>query len=65
MQAQVQTQSDGTVLLRMNREAARATFASVVFASRYHDGIRDLEAIVKQALEDEMELKDRRRPLCR
>lgn len=65
MQAQVQTQPDGTVLLRMDREAARATFASVVFASRYHDGIRDLQAIAKQALEDETDLADRRKPICR
>ena len=65
MQAQVKTRQDGTVLLRMDREAARATFASVVFASRYHDGIRSLEAIARGALEQEAKPKDRRETTCR
>jgi hypothetical protein len=65
MQAQVKTQRDGTVLLRMDAEAARATFASVVFASRYHDGIRGLEEIAKKALAEETASRDRRNATCR
>ncbi len=65
MQAQVKPQQDGTILLRMDAEAARATFASVVFASRYHDGIRGLEEVAKRALETASELNDRRQMGCR
>jgi hypothetical protein len=64
MQARVKRQPDGIILLRMDAEAARATFASIVFASRYHDGICDLEAIAKKALE-ETKPECRRKATCR
>ena len=57
MQASVTTQQDGTVLLRLDTEAARATFASVIFASRFHEGIRELEPIARQALDRPSESK--------
>jgi len=65
MQARVKTQPDGTVLLRMDAEAARATFASVLFASRYHEGICDLKAIAKRALDRNTRPESRRRATCR
>lgn len=65
MRAQVRTTRNGTVLLHMDAEAARATFASVVFASRFHDGIRGLEEIAKRALEAETKSADRRNTTCR
>jgi len=65
MQAQVKTQRNGTVLLRMDAEAARATFASVVFASRFHDGVRGMEEIAKRALANDMQQKERRKATCR
>ena len=65
MQAQVKNQRDGTVLLRMDAEAARATFASVVFASRFHDGFRSLEEIAKKALGEKTTWKGGRDTTCR
>ena len=65
MQVHVTAQSDGSILLRMDVEAARATFASVVFASRYNDCVRGLEEIAKHALEDTLESPDRRHATCR
>lgn len=65
MQADVKTERDGTVLLRMDQEAAHATFASVIFASRYHEGIRRLEEVAKKALESETTSRDRRNTTCR
>ncbi len=65
MRAKVKTSRDGTVLLRMDAEAARATFASVLFASRFHDGIRVLEDIARDALEAETKPADRRNITCR
>ncbi|HMH13170.1 MAG TPA: hypothetical protein VK578_08690 [Edaphobacter sp.] len=65
MQAQVKNQRDGTVLLSMDAEAARATFASVVFASRFHDGFRSLEKVAKKALEEKTIWQNRRDTTCR
>lgn len=65
MRAQVTTRRDGTVLLRMDQEAAHATFVSVIFASRYHEGIRGLEEVAKRALESEQTSGDRRNTTCR
>ncbi len=65
MRAEVKAARDGTVLLRMDAEAARATFASVLFASRFHDGIRALEDVAKRALESETKSPDRRDMTCR
>jgi hypothetical protein len=50
MQASIKTKSDGSVDLRLDMEAARATFASVVFASRFHDGIAQLAKVAEEGL---------------
>lgn len=65
MDAHVTTQRNGTVLLRLDREAASATFASIVFASRYHEGIRGLEEIAKKALAEGAKPIDQRKATCR
>jgi hypothetical protein len=65
MRADIRTTRDGTVLVRMDAEAARATFASVLFASRFHDGIRGLEDIARRVLEAETKSADRRNMTCR
>jgi hypothetical protein len=65
MQAKVTTRRDGTVLLRMDQEAAHATFASVIFASRYHEEIRGMEKVARRALTDETKSGDRRNTTCR
>lgn len=65
MQADIKTKRDGSVLLRMDQEAAHATFASVVFASRYHEGIRPLEELAKRALAEDPKPAPRRNVTCR
>ncbi len=65
MQAKVTTRRDGTVLLQMDQEAAHATFASVIFASRYHEGIRGMEEVARRALTEETKSGDRRNTTCR
>jgi hypothetical protein len=51
MQATFTTQKDGTTVLELDAEAARVTFASVVFAARFHDGVRRLESVARQWLD--------------
>jgi hypothetical protein len=65
MQAQINTRPDGTVLLCMDAEAAHATFASIVFASRFHEGIQGMAEVAKRALEEGPHSKDRRTATCR
>ena len=65
MQVEIKTKSDGTVLLQMDAEAAQATFASVVFASRFHEGIRSMAEITTRALEAESGSNERRSAICR
>lgn len=65
MQAQVRTTRNGTVLLRMDAEAAHATFGCVIFASRYHEGISSLKEVAEKALEAETKSADRRDTTCR
>ena len=50
MQASAETKSDGSVVLQLDHEAARAMFASVLFTSRYHAGIAQLAPIAEEAL---------------
>ncbi len=56
MQASVQTRDDGSVDLQLDVEAAQAVFASVLFASRFHEGIGPLAT----ALRCEVQLPMRR-----
>ena len=51
MQAAITNQTNGTITMMLDREAARALFASVVFASQYHEGIRPLALIVEKGFE--------------
>ena len=44
MQAAIKKMTDGSVALKLDADAARAVFASVLFAARFHEGkmcIRD------------------------
>jgi hypothetical protein len=50
MQASIKTSRDGSVTLRLDTEAARAMFASVLFASRFHDGIVPLTKVAEEGL---------------
>ena len=53
MQASITTQKNGTVIAVLDAEAARVTFASVMFAARIHEEIAPLARIVEQQLDIE------------
>lgn len=53
MQASYTTESDGLIALRLDAEAARAVFASVMFAARYHEGITPLIDVASKGLREE------------
>ena len=52
MQALIETRRDGSVDVHLDREAARAVFASVVFASRFHEALAPIARIAEGALRD-------------
>ena len=63
MQVAIQTRQDGTVAIELDGEAARAMVASIVFASRFHEGILPLAGMVEASFqhgEDHIA----RSPLC-
>jgi hypothetical protein len=48
MQAAIKNMTDGSVALKLDADAARAVFASVLFAARFHEGISPLARIAKR-----------------
>lgn len=50
MQASITTQKNGTVVAILDAEAARTTFACVIFAARIHEEIAPLARMVEQQL---------------
>jgi hypothetical protein len=50
MQASIETRPNGSVDVHLDLEAARAVFASVVFASRFHEGVASLAPIAEEGL---------------
>lgn len=50
MQATLQTRNDGTIALQLDSEAARAVFASVLFAARFHENIAPLVVVAREGL---------------
>jgi hypothetical protein len=50
MQASINTNRDGSVAMQLDVEAARAVFASVLFASRFHEGLAPLARIAEEEL---------------
>jgi len=65
MQAAIRNMSDGSVALKLDPDAARAVFASVLFAARFHEGISPLARIAKEELERRTKDPVRRSDLCR
>ena len=65
MQAAVKKMTDGSVALKLDADAARAVFASVLFAAKYHEGIVPLARIAKQELEQDFHKSARRNAQCR
>ena len=53
MQASITAQRNGTVVAVLDAEAARVTFACVIFAARIHEEIIPLARIVEQQLKIE------------
>lgn len=56
MRATLQTANDGTIALQLDSEAARAVFASVLFASRFHENIAPLTLVAREGLERAAEM---------
>jgi hypothetical protein len=55
MQASITTERSGTVVAVLDAEAARVTFACVIFAARFHEEIAPLARIVEQQLRIEVD----------
>lgn len=64
MRASIRTNKDGSVAMRLDPEAARATFASVQFAARFHQDIEALSRITREELAKTSERPRRRRSQC-
>jgi hypothetical protein len=54
MQASITTERNGKVIAVLDAEAARVTFACVMFAARFHEEIAPLARIVEQQLQIEV-----------
>ena len=65
MQAAIRNLNDGSVALKLDADAARAVFASVFFASRFHEGFSPLARIAKEELERKPQMQVRRGKSCR
>ncbi len=50
MEASITTRRNGMVVAVLDEEAARVTFAWVIFAARFHEEIAPLARIVEQQL---------------
>ena len=55
MQASITTQRSGMVTAVLDAEAARVTFACVIFAARFHEEVAPLARIVEQQLRIEVD----------
>lgn len=65
MQISIMTQQNGNISLHLDREAARAAFASIVFASRFHEDIMPLARIVEEELKTDGRRRNPGRTSCR
>ena len=65
MHASIKKKPDGSVALDLDLEAARAIFASVLFAARFHERIVPLVKIAREGLQLDSRKSARRLQLCR
>ena len=65
MQASIKMKPNGSVAMQLDVEAARAVFASVLFAARFHERFAPLVKVAKEGLQLEGRKAARRRELCR
>jgi hypothetical protein len=64
MRASFTTRRDGSVALQLDTEAARAVFASVVFAARFHEDILPLVEVARRGLGEPIAREDQRGHSC-
>jgi hypothetical protein len=64
MQISMRTRRDGSVSLQLDCEAAHAVFASILFASRFHEGIAPLAKIATEGLLRDVPTTVRGAQLC-
>jgi hypothetical protein len=50
MHASIETRPNGSVDMYLDYEAARAVFASILFASRFHEGVASLAQVAEEGL---------------
>lgn len=62
MQALIGTRRDGSVDVHLDKEAAHAVFASVVFAGRYHEALAPIARIAEERLRNMKSRPARRGP---
>jgi hypothetical protein len=65
MRASIDSHSKGCLSLQMDAEAARAVFASIVFAARFHPAIAPLVNIAERCLNADPEHHLPGRTSCR
>jgi hypothetical protein len=64
MQASIKVKQNESVSLQLDVEAAHAVFASVLFASRFHEEITSLAKVAEKGLRNDAPLTARRTELC-
>ena len=64
MHASIKKKPDGSVALDLDMEAARAIFASVLFAARFHERIAPLVEVAKEGLQLDSRKTARRLQPC-
>jgi hypothetical protein len=66
MRASIKTGTNGMVNWRLDPEAAQAVFGSVVFASRFHEGIAPLAVMAAERLHGDVQpcVTGRREEVC-
>jgi hypothetical protein len=65
MRASIKMKADGSFALDLDLEAARAVFASVLFAARFHERIVPLVRVAKEGLQLDSRKSARRLQRCR
>ena len=65
MHASIKKKPDGSVALDLDLEAARAIFASVIFAARFHERIAPMVEVAKAGLQLNSRKSARRLQPCR
>jgi len=65
MRASIKTKPDGNIALDLDIEAARAIFASVVFAARFNERIAPLVRVAREGLQLDSRKSARRLQPCR